>query len=180
MKTTVMDASIGLAVVLREPAARTLRTLLAEGMSPYVPASFWLEVINVLARRHRRSGNEILEAARELDEMGIETVEMDAVARVATIDLVERHGLTAYDAIYLSLADMLDAQLLTADRRLAAAAGSRALLVGPDGQIAESPTAYEVTPTWPAWRGAAAYLGQLRREAARTETDAGRLDRIVG
>jgi predicted nucleic acid-binding protein len=34
-----------------------------------------------------------------------------------------RHNLTAYDAVYVALAEMLDAPLLTRDRRLAAAAG---------------------------------------------------------
>ena len=37
-----------------------------------------------------------------------------------------RNNLTAYDAAYVALAEVLDAPLLTRDRRLAAAAGHRA------------------------------------------------------
>ena len=37
-----------------------------------------------------------------------------------------RDNLTAYDAVYVALAQALDAPLLTCDRRLAAAAGRRA------------------------------------------------------
>ena len=37
-----------------------------------------------------------------------------------------RHNLTAYDAVYVALAEALDAPLLTRDRRLAAASGHRA------------------------------------------------------
>ncbi len=37
-----------------------------------------------------------------------------------------RHNLTAYDAIYVALAEALDCALLTRDHRLAAAAGPRA------------------------------------------------------
>lgn len=37
-----------------------------------------------------------------------------------------RSNLTAYDAVYVALAEMLDAPLLTHDRRLAAASGHRA------------------------------------------------------
>lgn len=37
-----------------------------------------------------------------------------------------RNNLTAYDAVYVALAEALDATLLTRDRRLAAAAGHRA------------------------------------------------------
>ncbi len=37
-----------------------------------------------------------------------------------------RHNLTAYDAVYVALAEMLDAPLLTRDRRLANASGYQA------------------------------------------------------
>jgi predicted nucleic acid-binding protein len=37
-----------------------------------------------------------------------------------------RHNLTAYDAVYVALAEVLDAPLLTRDRRVATAAGHRA------------------------------------------------------
>ena len=37
-----------------------------------------------------------------------------------------RHNLTAYDAAYVALAELLDAPILTRDRRLVTAAGHRA------------------------------------------------------
>jgi predicted nucleic acid-binding protein len=37
-----------------------------------------------------------------------------------------RHNITAYDAVYIGLAEALDAPLLTRDHRLAGAAGHRA------------------------------------------------------
>jgi len=37
-----------------------------------------------------------------------------------------RHNLTAYDAVYVALAEVLDAPLLTRDRRLDATAGHEA------------------------------------------------------
>jgi len=37
-----------------------------------------------------------------------------------------RHALTAYDAVYVALAEVLDAPLLTRDRRLADAKGHHA------------------------------------------------------
>jgi len=36
-----------------------------------------------------------------------------------------RHNLTVYDAAYIALAEQLDVVLVTADRRLAAAPGTR-------------------------------------------------------
>lgn len=167
MRPLVLDASAAVARVHVEQGSPAVTTVLDRHMgSRLAPAFFWLEVINVLARRHRFAGSEILEAVRELEELGIETVETDAVTRLAVIDLVERFGLTAYDAAYLALAEVADAQLLTLDRHLATAAGGRAILIGPDGRIAEVGERYEVEPTWPRWRGAAAYLGELRRRAA--------------
>ena len=43
-----------------------------------------------------------------------------------------RHNLTAYDAVYVALAEGLDAPLLTRDRRLAAMSGHRARVVVDD------------------------------------------------
>ena len=93
-------------------------------------------------------------------------MEIDGLARLAVIDLVERHGLSAYDAAYLGLADAADARLLTLDRELATAAGTRAILIGPEGRISDVAEPYEAEPSWPRWRGAAAYLAELRQRAA--------------
>lgn len=42
-----------------------------------------------------------------------------------------RHNLTAYDAAYVAAAELLDADLLTADRRMAAAPGTFCRFVHP-------------------------------------------------
>jgi hypothetical protein len=91
---------------------------------------------------------------------------------LAVIDAVEVHGLSAYDANYLVLVESEDADLLTADSFLARAAGSRAVLLGAPRRLAELPEPYRadtrvLPPEWPRWRGAAAYLEDLRREAQR-------------
>jgi predicted nucleic acid-binding protein len=166
MKPLVIDASVAVAIVRREPARDVVRAILRERGRAQVPAFFWLEIVNVLGRRYRYPGAAILEAVRELDELGFDTVETDVLIRLAVIDMVERFSLSAYDAAYLALAEVADAQLLTLDRNLAAAARGLAILVGPEGRIKEVGGPYEVEPTWPRWRGAAAYLGELRRRAA--------------
>jgi predicted nucleic acid-binding protein len=166
VRPLVVDASVAVARVRREEAAAAIDRLLAGRTDLLVPAFFWIELINVLARRHGFTGAEVLEAVYEVDEWGLTTVELDRAARISLLELVERHGLSAYDATYLTLAESSDARLLTADRNLARAAGPRARFVGPRGLISEMPARYEVEPTWPTWRGAAAYLGELRRQAA--------------
>ena len=86
--------------------------------------------------------------------------DLDRPMLLLALDAVARHGLSAYDAAYLALAEAADAELLTADAALAAAAGSRAHLVGP-GRIGESGASYGVT-SWADWPGAADYLADLR------------------
>jgi hypothetical protein len=80
------------------------------------------------------------------------------------IDAIVRHGLTAYDAAYLALADAASARLLTADATLATAAGPRGILVDEDRGVRERPPSYKPAgaPAWAAWPGAAAYLRELR------------------
>ncbi len=64
-----------------------------------------------------------------------------ALARFPALPLIRRAfelraNVTPYDAIYVGLAEVLDAPLLTADRRLASAPGPRCEIrvVGPDGR----------------------------------------------
>jgi predicted nucleic acid-binding protein len=127
-----------------------------------VPSLFWLEIVNVLGRRYGGSPQAILEAVVELEAAGLETVEVDRPMLLLAIDAVVRHGLTAYDAAYLALADAADARLLTADATLAAAAGSRGLLVGKSRQLREEAVKYHPVSSWADWPGAAAYLRELR------------------
>ena len=57
-------------------------------------------------------------AFRLASRLKVETV---AVDQAEILDLAETTGLTAYDASYLWLARALDAELVTLDRKLAAA-----------------------------------------------------------
>ena len=165
MNPIVLDASAGLALVRQEDRSAEVSALVADrvGAGIVVPPIFWLEVVNVLARRHGYSGASVMEAVHTLEAIGIQTLETDRPALLSIIDLVERHQLTAYDAAYLALADSQDAELATADRRMALAAGDRGLLIGPDQGIAEERAAYcPRQPTWYSWPDAGAYLAELR------------------
>jgi predicted nucleic acid-binding protein len=135
-----------------------------------VPRAFWWEVVNALSVGHRWSGEEVLEAVHELETLGIESRDMDRGSLLLTISTVERFRLSAYDAMYLVLAESLDAPLATFDRALARAAGSRASYLGPGDpghRLSETPAVYEHDVTWPNYKGASAYLAKLRAEAAR-------------
>lgn len=167
----VIDASVAIRIVRLEPgwdrALDRLRTLKRRGGRLLVPAFFWLEIVNVLGRRYRLMPPAVLESIADLEAMALETVDIDRPMLLLALDAVARHGLTAYDAAYLALADAADARLMTADARLAVAAGARAEFVGEGPaphQLAEAPAAY--TTSWADWPGAAAYLRQLRARVA--------------
>lgn len=171
MKALVVDASAALKLVRLEDGRDDVRRSIHERRladAPInVPGVFWLEVVNTLARRHRYAAAEVLEAVYELEQVGLATAEIGRPGTLAVIDLVERLRLSAYDAAYLALAEAGNADLLTADRRLAAAAGDRAIYVGPR-EVAEVAMGYRADPTWPTWPGAVAYLQELRRRTLAT------------
>lgn len=166
MRGLVLDASAAAALLRGEPGAAVVRRHIDEmiraGEPMLVPGLFWLETVNVLGVRYRWSPAAIVEAIYELESLGLATTEVGRPVVLAVIDAVGRSGLTAYDAAYLVLADSADTRLLTADAALAAAAGDRALLATPADGIAEEQPPYRVDPPWPAWKGAAAYLAELR------------------
>ena len=167
MRGMVIDASVALKLVRTESGSDAVRRHLQgtiEREEPtLVPPLFWLEVVNSLATRHRYSPSAIVEAVYEFERVGLRTADVGRPATLAVVDVMGRTGLTAYDATYLVLAESSDAALLTADARLAEAAGDRAILVGDRRGVAESAAPYRVVHQWLDWPGAVAYLGELRR-----------------
>ncbi len=165
----IIDASAAIAIVLAQengPAARRhLHDQTRSGARSVVPSHFWLEVANSLVRRHRRTTAEVFEAIYALDRLELETVDLDRPTLLSAIDFAERHGVTPYDAMYLALAHAVDGSLLTFDRALQVAAGSRAILVDDRHRLSETPAAYEHDVTWPDYKAASAYLAKLRVEA---------------
>jgi len=128
------------------------------------PEAFWLEIANVLVRRHGLTPNEVVEALRETDDLGIDTIPMDRPLLLVTIDLQARFGLSAYGASYLALAETEDARLLTLDRQLSLAAGPRAIRIPGLGQerLSELPAPYGTPVDWARF---GPYLARLRADA---------------
>lgn len=173
-RPVVIDSSVALALLLEEPEApavdRAVGSWIREARSLVVPSQFWLEVVNRLGRDPGSPGQRMLAAIHRLDTLGLETVETGRPLLLHAIDRIERHGLTAYDAIYLVLAESIDARLATFDRQLAAAAGSRTITFDEGHGLREPPAVYEDEVTWPSYKGASAYLAKLRGEALAERT----------
>jgi predicted nucleic acid-binding protein len=125
MAVRVVDSSAVAAVVFGEPegpeVAERIRghQLVAPGLLPY-------EVANVCvtkARRHSKQSKAILQAHALWPALGVRLVDVD-MAEVASLALSTK--LTAYDAAFLWLARRLDAELVTLDTGLSAAATGEA------------------------------------------------------
>lgn len=166
----VVDASAVIAMVRREPARAEVAALVRpvpERGRCLVPEVFWIELANVLIRRHRLTPAQVVEAVRDVDDLGLETVPADRASLLVAIDVASRSGLTVYDALYLALAEVEDARLVTLDRELAAWAGPRAVplpSLGPR-RFAESPAPYGAEPV--DWARFGPYLAKLRADARR-------------
>jgi len=163
----VLDSSAALAVLLAEPAADRVRDALvrAAGDPIRVLDLFWLEVVDVLVRRHRWDADAIVDAVRELDELGLETVPLDRPLLLAALDIAATLGLTAYDAAHLALAEAADALLLTLDEDLVRAAGTRAA-IGAPRNTQEDGVPHGPEPIVPDWARHGRYLAELRRAAS--------------
>ncbi len=123
----VLDASTVLELLLRTKAAAAVEArLFGRNESLHAPHLLDVEVTQVL-RRYAASGTATRERCREalddLSDLPLTRYPHDfLLARVWAL----RGNLTAYDAVYVALAEALDAPLLTRDRRLANAPGNRA------------------------------------------------------
>lgn len=165
--SVVLDASAALAVLLGEAGSAAVRTALEQrvGGQLIVLDLFWLEVVNVLIRRHGWDPDAVVEALRELDELGIDTVAQDRPLLLASLELASSRGITVYDAAHLALAEAADGDLLTLDDRLGRAAGERAV-IGPGPGTREERAAYGSASSAD-WARHGRYLADLRRAAAR-------------
>lgn len=121
----VVDASALLEALLRTPAAKTVESWLFDaGQTLHAPHLIDVEVAQVI-RRYTAHGDIDSERGRtalaDLADFGLHRYPHDfLLPRVWEL----RNNLTAYDAVYVALAEVLDATLLTRDHRLAAAAGN--------------------------------------------------------
>lgn len=124
----VADASALFDVLRRRPTAAAIEArLLGSGLTLHVPHLVDAEIAQV-TRRHAANGSLSPERAEALlleDLLGLPLQRHPhdwLLPRVWEL----RHNLTAYDAIYVALAEALDAPLVTRDARLAAASGHSA------------------------------------------------------
>jgi predicted nucleic acid-binding protein len=123
----VVDASAIVEVLLRTPATKAIENRLFDRRQTlHAPHLLDIEVAQVI-RRYGATGvlddERGREALTDLADFPAHRYPHDVLLmRVWEL----RRNFTAYDAVYIALAEALDAPLLTCDRRLAGAAGHQA------------------------------------------------------
>jgi predicted nucleic acid-binding protein len=125
----VLDASAAIEWLLQSPAGlRIDKRISSPSQSLHAPHVLDVEVAQVLRRYVRdrtlteQRGKEALE---DFSDLPLHRYSHDfLLPRVWDL----RATLTAYDAVYVALAEVLDAPLLTCDRRIASAPGHRSII----------------------------------------------------
>ncbi len=116
----VLDASAGFALMANEPAEAAVARAVA-GQDVVVPDLFDVEVTATLRKRVLRGDVDRTLVRRFM--LKLVTFPAERVpSRLLAVDAM-RHldNLTIYDAMYVTLADYLNAPLVTTDKRLAQA-----------------------------------------------------------
>lgn len=123
----VVDASTLVEVLLGSGRAGAARAALGRpGCALHAPHLLDVEVAQALRRYVSIGQVETTRAESALRDMSRLPLRRHAHGFLLPRAWELRNNLTAYDAIYVALAEALDATLLTSDARLAAAPGVRA------------------------------------------------------
>jgi predicted nucleic acid-binding protein len=121
----VLDASAIIELLLGTQRGRAVAARIADpALALHVPHLADIEVVQAI-RRYVRDGD-LTAAAAAAAIADLRALDLERHPHEPLLDRVWalRQNLTAYDAVYIALAEALDAILLTCDRRLARAPGA--------------------------------------------------------
>ncbi|MEW6542561.1 MAG: type II toxin-antitoxin system VapC family toxin [Nitrospirota bacterium] len=131
MNRYVVDASVAIKWFIPERLSEAAGRLRQANHSLSVPAFFWLEIGNVLAKKIRRgeiTGEEGDFILKELRQLPFRRHADERLFRSAyALALQTQRSL--YDCLYLALAEVIDGRMVTADRKFYAA-----LMAGEQGR----------------------------------------------
>lgn len=125
----VVDASAILELLIRTPqASNVFKRLFSEGEAFHAPHLIDVEIPQVLRRYVLRKDMSVARAEDALRVYSAMSIERCSHELLLDRIWALRSTLTAYDAAYVALAELLDAPLVTRDRRLAASSGHSAVI----------------------------------------------------
>jgi len=121
----VLDASAAIEWLLNSSAGKRVGDVLLSDDALAAPHLIDVEIVQILRRYVRH--NEITPERGRVALRDLRDVQLNRLPHLPMAERMWelRANVSAYDAAYVSLAEGLDATLLTCDRRLASAVGSR-------------------------------------------------------
>lgn len=119
----VVDASCLFEVVAATPGAEAVRRRLAADPDQAAPHIVDVEVFGVIRRERLRGNLDPTAAAQAVEDLETWPGERFAHRHLLARAWELRETVRGWDAMYVALAEALDAPLLTTDNRLAAASG---------------------------------------------------------
>jgi predicted nucleic acid-binding protein len=129
----VVDASVLFEVVTGTSRAETLRQQLVADVDQVAPHLIDAEVFGVIRTHHARGWLDTTAADQAVEDLrdwpGERMSHRPLLGRAWEL----RSSVRGYDALYVALAEAMDAALLTTDARLARAPGPRCPIVVPPG-----------------------------------------------
>ena len=122
----VLDASVLVDILLREPLAAALgEDLLRAGDPLHAPHLIDVEIMHVLRRLDRAGVIDAERAGEAMDDLSALPIRRHPHGPLLAAMWSLRANVSAYDAVYVALAEALDARLVTRDAKLAKAIGAR-------------------------------------------------------
>ncbi|MGH3824434.1 MAG: type II toxin-antitoxin system VapC family toxin [Pseudonocardiaceae bacterium] len=137
---TIFDASVLVdALVVAGPAGDDARAALRDRSVLHVPTTFTAEATSVIRSMQARG-----EVSLGLAHGAISKIKVVQTMQYSFEPFIDRvwelrHNLSVYDSWYVALAESIDTTLVTADRRLAHAAGPRCLVLDVAEFVASTP-----------------------------------------
>ena len=119
----IVDASCLAEVLIGGPDAEAIRDLLAADADHAAPHIVDVEVFGVIRREHLRGGLDRTAAAQAVDDLASWPGERFGHRPLLPRAWQLRDTVRGWDAMYVALAEAMQAVLVTTDRRLAAATG---------------------------------------------------------
>lgn len=117
----IIDASVGLKWFFKEEGSDKAEELLnlhiENNLLLVVPELFFYEVANALRFKHKKE-EDLNSAIIDLEFMQLHTPNYSFDIIKKAIEIALKYKLTIYDATYISLAEKLNAKLITADREI--------------------------------------------------------------
>ncbi len=116
----ILDASVAAKCFFTEDGSDAARRLVGSGIALIAPDLIFAEIASVAAKRVRRG-----DVSRDLAQMAVDSLGdlIDVVAPTRALSarafqLAADYGVSAYDGVYLALAEQRGTRVVTADAKL--------------------------------------------------------------